>query len=55
MTAVVLAGRYWVGDWTGIDSVARRVSWLAAVIAAGAIAYGLTLLTFGLRPRHLRH
>lgn len=55
MTAVVLAGRYWVGDWTGIDSVARRVSWLAAVIAAGAIAYGLTLLALGLRPRHLRH
>jgi putative peptidoglycan lipid II flippase len=55
MAAVVLAGRAWVGDWTAIDSVARRVLWLAAVIASGAATYGVVLLALGLRPRHLRH
>ena len=55
MAAVVLAGRTWVGDWTALESVAQRVGWLAAVIAAGAGTFGLVLLSLGLRPRHLRH
>lgn len=54
MTAVVLALRFWVGDWTAMDNPFDRVSWLLLVIAAGAAAYGLTLLATGLRPRDLR-
>lgn len=54
MAAVVLGLRFWIGDWTIIDSVLDRVLMLLAVIAAGAAAYGSTLLATGLRPRDLR-
>lgn len=54
MAAVVLGMRFWIGDWTAIDSVWDRVLWLLLVITAGAAAYGLTLLAAGLRPRDLR-
>ncbi|WP_374011891.1 murein biosynthesis integral membrane protein MurJ [Pseudoxanthomonas koreensis] len=55
MTAVVLAARGWIGDWTAIAGAPARVGWLLAAIAAGACAYGAALLVLGLRPRHLRH
>ncbi|MDO5505967.1 MAG: murein biosynthesis integral membrane protein MurJ [Pseudoxanthomonas suwonensis] len=55
MTAVVLALRQWIGEWTAIDSALMRVVWLLLVIAAGAASYGMSLLAAGLRPRHLRH
>ncbi len=54
MTAVVLALRFWVGQWTAIDGWENRALWLLLVIAAGAAAYGLTLLATGLRARDLR-
>lgn len=55
MTAVVLAISWHVGDWTTIDDPWRRVGWLLAVVAAGALAYGVALIAMGLRPRDLRH
>jgi putative peptidoglycan lipid II flippase len=55
MAAVVLALRWWVGDWTAIASVWERTGWLFATIAAGAVVYGVVLVAAGLRPRHLRH
>lgn len=55
--AVVLLER-WItahyGTWT-VQPDAQRWPWLLATIAAGAGAYGATLLVLGLRPRHLRH
>jgi putative peptidoglycan lipid II flippase len=54
MTAVVLGISYRVGDWTAID-IWHRTLWLLAAVAAGAAAYGATLLAMGLRPRDLRH
>ncbi|MDQ3056557.1 MAG: murein biosynthesis integral membrane protein MurJ [Pseudomonadota bacterium] len=53
MAAVVMVMRHWIGDWTAFDAP-QRVLWLLLVIAAGAAAYGLTLLAAGLRPRDLR-
>ena len=55
MTAVVLALNARIGDWTAMSDPWRRAALLLAVIAAGAAAYGLTLIAMGLRPRHLRH
>ena len=55
MTAVVLALSHWIGDWTALHGWQHRVGWLLVAIAAGAAAYGVTLLAAGLRPRHLRH
>jgi len=54
MTAVVLAVRWWVGDWTEIAGIWLRVAWLLAAIAAGALAYVAALFATGLRPRDLR-
>ena len=54
MTAVVLAISYRVGDWTAIG-IWHRTLWLLVAVAAGAAAYGATLLAMGLRPRDLRH
>ncbi len=54
MTAVVLGISYRVGDWTAID-IWHRTLWLLVAVAAGAAAYGATLLAMGLRPRDLRH
>lgn len=54
MTAVVLAISYRVGDWTAIG-IWDRTLWLLVAVAAGAAAYGATLLAMGLRPRDLRH
>lgn len=55
MAAVVLALEGWIGDFTAIASMWHRTGWLLATVAAGALAYGATLLATGLRPRHLRH
>jgi putative peptidoglycan lipid II flippase len=55
MAGTVIALRLWIGDWTGIASVQQRVLWLAVAIGGGALAYAVTLLALGLRPRHLRH
>lgn len=54
MTAIVLGISYHVGDWTALD-IWHRTLWLLAAVAAGAAAYGATLLVMGLRPRDLRH
>jgi putative peptidoglycan lipid II flippase len=54
MMATVLVLRGWVGDWAAL-APAPRIAWLGATIAAGALAYGLTLLASGLRPQQLRH
>ena len=55
MTAVVLGLSRHVGDWTAVADPWVRVGWLLAVVAAGALAYGFTLIAMGLRPRDLRH
>ena len=55
MSAVVVLMRAWIGDWTALHGWQHRVGWLLVAIAAGAAAYGVTLLAAGLRPRHLRH
>ncbi|MDQ3038928.1 MAG: murein biosynthesis integral membrane protein MurJ, partial [Pseudomonadota bacterium] len=55
MAATVLALRWWVGDWTAIPSLLHRAFWLLLVVTAGGVAYVLSLLALGLRPRHLRH
>lgn len=55
MTAVVLALRWWIGEWSVIAHPVQRVLWLLLVIGGGAVAYGLALLAMGLRPRDLRH
>lgn len=55
MAAVVLGLHAWIGEWTQIHGAAHRIGWLVLVIGAGALAYALTLLASGLRPRHLRH
>ena len=55
MAVAVLAMRWWIGDWTSIANPTHRIFWLLATIAAGASAYGATLLVSGLRPRDLRH
>src|SRR5688572_3295851 len=54
MAAAVLAVRGWVGDWTALGGW-MRWTWLLVAVGAGAVAYGVTLLALGLRPRHLRH
>jgi putative peptidoglycan lipid II flippase len=53
MAVVVVWLRQSIGDWQRLAEFER---WLAtlAVIAAGALAYGGTLLAGGVRPRHLR-
>ncbi|MDO5611225.1 MAG: murein biosynthesis integral membrane protein MurJ [Pseudomonadota bacterium] len=53
MAAVVWFGREWVGDFTRMGA-AHRWGWLLALVAAGGVAYGVTLLALGVRPRHLR-
>jgi putative peptidoglycan lipid II flippase len=55
MAGVVLALSFRVGDWTAIGDPWLRVGLLLGVVVAGAVAYGVTLLTMGLRPRDLRH
>lgn len=54
MAVAVLAVRQHVGDWTVLPTLWRWI-WLMAAVAAGAAAYGVTVLALGLRPRHLRH
>ncbi|MEO6365401.1 MAG: lipid II flippase MurJ, partial [Luteimonas sp.] len=54
MAMVVSGIRLWIGDWTAIDGVLDRVLLLLMAISAGAVAYGVTLLATGLRPRDLR-
>ncbi|MBW3549251.1 MAG: murein biosynthesis integral membrane protein MurJ [Proteobacteria bacterium] len=54
MAIAVLVVRQWVGDWTAL-TLWWRWLWLLAAVAAGAAAYGLTMVLLGLRPRHLRH
>ena len=54
MTVVVLALRRYVGNF-GILGEYARWMWLAAMVASGALAYGLGLLAAGWRPRELRH
>jgi putative peptidoglycan lipid II flippase len=56
---VALAAAVWAvtraaGDFTAMGDAARW-GWLLAAVAAGAGAYGTTLIVLGLRPRHLRH
>jgi putative peptidoglycan lipid II flippase len=53
MSAVVLALRGYIGDWTALPAT-PRLAWLALAIGAGAAAYGLALLASGWRPRVLR-
>jgi putative peptidoglycan lipid II flippase len=55
MAATVVALRLWIGPWTEIGLPTHRIFWLFAVIAAGALSYGATLLASGLRARDLRH
>ncbi|MCA1715026.1 MAG: murein biosynthesis integral membrane protein MurJ, partial [Gammaproteobacteria bacterium] len=55
MAAVVMALRWWVGDWNALDGLWLRAFWLLVVIAGGGLAYAASLLALGLRPRHLRH
>ncbi len=54
MVAVLIALRMGPWDWRALHGLARWL-WLAAVIVAGAAAYGLTLMILGWRPRELRH
>lgn len=53
MTAVVVAAREAIGQWSALTML-WRWTWLLAVVAAGGLAYGAVLLLMGLRPRHLR-
>nr|WP_255703509.1 murein biosynthesis integral membrane protein MurJ [Lysobacter sp. GX 14042] len=53
MAIVVVLARNQVGEWTALPAL-WRWAWLLAVIGAGALAYGATLVALGLRPRHLR-
>lgn len=53
LAAVVLALRWWVGDWTALATMERLIA-LAGVIAAGAVSYVAALLLAGWRPRMLR-
>ncbi|MFC0718207.1 murein biosynthesis integral membrane protein MurJ [Luteimonas padinae] len=55
MAATVLALIAWIGDWTAIGSLLLRAALLLAVVAAGALAYGVAMFALGLRPRDLRH
>ncbi len=55
MAMVVVALRWWVGDWNALGGFWLRGTWLLLVIAAGGLAYVMTLLVLGLRPRDLRH
>lgn len=54
MTATVWWLRDAIGDWSRLHGW-MRVTALSGVVAAGAAAYGLSLLATGLRLRHLRH
>ncbi|HEU0153316.1 MAG TPA: murein biosynthesis integral membrane protein MurJ [Arenimonas sp.] len=54
MSAVVLYACRQVGDWADLGPWYLRAAWLAAVVGAGALAYGLGLLLAGVRPRQLR-
>lgn len=55
MAAAVLALNARIGDWTAMVDPWLRAGLLLAVVAAGALAYGVALIAMGLRPRHLRH
>lgn len=55
MTGVVLGLNLWVGDWTAIASPWERAGLLLLVVGAGALAYVVSLVALGLRPRDLRH
>ncbi|MFD0737817.1 murein biosynthesis integral membrane protein MurJ [Lysobacter koreensis] len=55
MAVVVVALRWWVGDWTTMQNLWHRAFWLLLVVAAGGVTYVAVLLAMGLRPRHLRH
>lgn len=54
MAAVVVLVRDWAGEWTSLPVLWRWI-WLLAAVGAGGVAYGVSLLVLGLRPRHLRH
>lgn len=58
MAAAVLGVEAWVvgqhGDWPVMSREWRWIG-LGLTVAAGAAAYGATLIALGLRPRHLRH
>lgn len=55
MAGTVIALRLWIGDWTDLGTWQQRVFWLSVAIGGGVLAYGVSLLALGLRPRHLRH
>jgi putative peptidoglycan lipid II flippase len=54
MTVVVLVLRSYVGGFGTLGEF-QRWTWLLAMVASGALAYGLGLLATGWRPRELRH
>lgn len=54
MVALLVTAKHAVGPWSALPTTARVVH-LVWTIGAGAAVYGLTLVAFGLRPRHLRH
>jgi putative peptidoglycan lipid II flippase len=53
LCAVVLAGLHWAPDFTVVPKWSR-VGWLLGLVAAGAAAYGATLVAMGWRLRELR-
>ena len=53
LCVVVLVGLHWAPDFT-VAPVPARVTWLLSLVAAGAIAYALTLVAMGWRLRELR-
>lgn len=55
MSVVVVALRWWVGDWTTMQNLWHRAFWLLLVVATGGLTYLAVLAALGLRPRHLRH
>ncbi|MCB1804989.1 MAG: polysaccharide biosynthesis C-terminal domain-containing protein, partial [Candidatus Competibacteraceae bacterium] len=55
-TVMALAVDWLAGDlsrWLTAGGL-QRVLWLAGLVVAGVLLYGLTLLLSGLRPRHLK-
>lgn len=54
MTAAAWAVSATAGDFTLLPA-SQRWLWLVGAVGAGAGAYALTLVTLGVRPRHLRH
>lgn len=53
MVAVLWYANPSVADWQQL-SLAQRPLWLASLVGAGVLAYGLSLVILGFRPRHLK-